>query len=384
MSTTSLLSRFNAEKNAFSRLKRLCESKVVRWIYWDIPPWSWDPADHWLGLRHEAKKVPRDKASYGFGYDKANRVVVIHRFGLPMPGKIETMEFLRYSGNKIVGSKFFPKAIRSEDKVIGKDWSAGNYLVDVFEAILSDDRIVRVEQLMGNPVLGDWKAIEWQDARVARVKLGFRGRKPHREIVYGKTGKVIEEIDLSKPIKRKPLPKGVTMATLSKEIRDRLAKAVVQTVVKAKIKEPVYCLALNYDCEGNPLLLPELGIGLESNRRALLKRGGRDAKLDIWDAANFPMFGSSRTALVGRDKKLDRACELYNRELEYKGSDKPARKLILQVAADLAQMNWNGKLKTTDDFIIFAVDTDGAHLRKNLKGSVPPKQLAKLKAARLI
>ncbi len=96
------------------------------------------------------------------------------------------------------------------------------------------------------------------------------------------------------------------------------------------------------------------------------------------------MLGSSRTALMGRDKKLDKACDLYNRELEYKGSNEPARKLILQVAADLARMDWNGKLKTTDDFIIFAVDTDGADLKKNLKLSVPSKQLAKLKAAKLI
>ena len=230
----------------------------------------------------------------------------------------------------------------------------------------------------------DWKTIEWEGDKVRKVALGMHGRKPFQEITYDKNGKVIEDIDLSKPIKRKPLPKGVTMATLEKEIRERLTNAVVQTVIKAKIKEPVYCLALNYDCEGNPLLLPELGIGLESNRRALLKRGGRDAKLAIWDAANFPMLGSNRTALMGRDKKLDRACDLYNRELEYKGSDEPARKLILQVAADLAKMDWNGKLKTTDDFIIFAVDTDGADLKKNLKLSVPPKQLAKLKAAKLI
>ncbi len=380
MSESALFSRFNAEKNSFNRLKTTCESKVVRWDYWDLPKWYWDPADTYVRSRYLAKKTSRKDASYGYGYDNLGRIVVIYNFDAP---KITAMEFLRYSGNKLVGSCFGPEAIHSEGKVVGSDWEAGSYLSNVFQATLSEGRIVMVEQLYGS-VEGDWNRVEWRGDEIARVAYGAFGQKAHFERVYGKNGKVVEEIDLSKPIKRKPLPKGVTMATLAKEIRERLANAVVQTVIKAKIKEPAYCLALNYDCEGNPLLLPELGIGLESNRRALLKRGGRDAKLAIWDAANFPMLGSSRTALMGRDKKLDKACDLYNRELEYKGSNEPARKLILQVAADLARMDWNGKLKTTDDFIIFAVDTDGADLKKNLKLSVPSKQLAKLKAAKLI
>jgi hypothetical protein len=54
------------------------------------------------------------------------------------------------------------------------------------------------------------------------------------------------------------------------------------------------------------------------------------------------------------------------------------------VTAIRPSSDWKGKLNTTDDFIVYAVDTDGADLRKNLKVSVPPKQLAKLKAARLI
>ena len=75
---------------------------------------------------------------------------------------------------------------------------------------------------------------------------------------------------------------------------------------------------------------------------------------------------------------------MYNRELEHDGSDEPARKLILQVAADLAKMDWKGKLNTTEDFIVYAVDTDMADLRKNLKLTVPAKTLAKLKAVKVL
>jgi hypothetical protein len=368
----ALLQRFNAEQHAFGRLKKQAESKVVRWEFWKEPAWDWDP-EQMLSNQVFAEiqvRVPKGKSAhaYGYGYDKEGRVVVIRHGSLTGAAEEEGCvhrDFLRYAGNKIVGSEFI-----------------GESMSNVFEATLSESRIVRVEHLMGNVPIWDWKTFDWEGDRVAKVTHGFRGRKPHRQIVYSKTGKVKEDIDLSKPIKRKPLPKGVTLKLLAKTIRQRLAEAVVQTVTKARIKEPVYCLALNYDSEGNPLLLPELGIGLDSERRAHLKRGGRDAKLDIWDAVNFSMFANNRTAL--NDRELERACDLFNREMEYKGSDEPARKLILQVAADLAKVSWKGKLDTTDDFIVYAVDTDGADLRRNLKLTVSPKQLAKLKAAKLL
>jgi hypothetical protein len=365
---SSLVDRLFAEKKAFKRLRKQAESKVVRWAYWDPPDWYWNPeymVKYWNW--GPPQRTQKGKAGYAYGYDDRGRVIIIHKFGAVDPAKLERVQFLRYGGDRIVGSVFGPE---------------GATLYDVFEATLSGGRIARVEQVhFGYPPC-DWKTIVWEGDHVASVLEGMRGRKAHRQVNYSKKGKVLEDLDLSRPVKRKPLPKGVTMNSLAKEIRQRLVKAVVATVAKAKIKESVYCLALNYDCEGNPLLPPELGMGLDSERQARLKRGGRDAKHDIWDAVNFPLFGSRRTEL--KDRELDRACSLYNRELEYEGTDEPARKLILQAAADLAKLNWKGKLNATDDFIVYAVDTDGADLHKNLKISVSPKQLARMKAAKLL
>jgi len=329
--------------------------------------WHWQP-DLFLALRRIAKRVPKGQATVGYGYDKENRVVLIYEFGFEKPQKLKAMEFLRYSRDKIVGSHFR---------------AAGGVLADVFEATLAEGCIVRVERLMSNS-LWEWKSIEWQGEKIASVLEGMRGRKAHRQITYNGKGEIVDDLDLSEPPKRKPLPKGVTMQSLAKKIRGLLAKTVVTTVTKAKIKEPVYCLALNYDCEGNPLLLPELGIGLDSERKARLKFRSRDARRAIWEPEEFSLFANDHTALQDRDRELDRACDLFNDELEFKASDEPARKLILQVAADLAKVDWTGKLNITDDFIVYAVDTYGNDLRKNLKLSVPPKQLAKLKAAKLL
>jgi hypothetical protein len=362
-SVGTLLDRFSAEEGAFKRLQKVCESKVVRWKYWETPDWHWDP-EKFIGST--SAKAAKGEAAYAYGYDKENRVTVIHGFDTDRK-KLSSTDFLRYAGDKIVGTHFIEVSHERPS--------------DVFDATFVEGRITRLECLYGT-VEWEWKAFEWEGDRIAAVLYGASRRKPHVKIIYDASGEEIETIDPSKPTKRKPLPKGTTMKSLAKTIRQRLGKAVIDTVAKARIKQPVYCIALNYDCEGNPLLLPELGIGLESERQAVLKRGGKGAKLDIWDPSTFSMFANNRTAL--NDKALARACDLFNEQLKYEDSDEPARKIILEVALDLAKVDWKKKLDITEDFIVYAVDTDGADLKKNLKRSVSAKQIARLKAAKLL
>jgi hypothetical protein len=363
-----LLKRFQTERKNFDQLRKLAESRVVRWDYWDTPTWYWDPEDlledrdNMVGPQ-KPKPATKAKAESSYGYDKGGRVVVIRERSRITPGEMDYTHLLRYTGNKLIGTRFM-----------------GDIPCDVFEATLSQGRIVRLEQLEDRG--WNWKTIEWQGDKVSKALWGWRGRKPHRQLNYGKDGRVIADIDLEKPQKRIPLPKGMTMQSLTNEVRERLARAVIDTVTKAKIKQPVYRLALNYDCEGNPLLPPELGIGLDLERQQTLSRGDRDAKLQIWEPESFSLFANNRTEL--KDSRLSRACDLLNRELGYEGTSDPARKLILEVAAGLNKVDWQGKLNTTDDFIVYAVDTDLVDLRKNLKQSVPSRQLRKLKAAHLI
>jgi hypothetical protein len=51
---------------------------------------------------------------------------------------------------------------------------------------------------------------------------------------------------------------------------------------------------------------------------------------------------------------------------------------------DHAKFNWSHHLNTTDDFVVFAFDFEGADLRKNMKQSVTPQQLARFRAANWI
>jgi hypothetical protein len=85
-----------------------------------------------------------------------------------------------------------------------------------------------------------------------------------------------------------------------------------------------------------------------------------------------------------KDVTLDKACELYNDLLRSKENFTPAIKLLNDVAAELAKVDWTGRLNVTPDFVVYAVDFELGDLSKNLKQSVPAAILAKLKKAKLL
>jgi hypothetical protein len=174
---SSLSDRYSAERTAFGRLKKLCESKVVRWEYWDRPVWHWDPY-YFLEARQKPKRVTKDKAWFGYGYDKENRVAVIHQFSIGKPGNLHAMEFLRYSGNKIAGSDFIAEALYEGNKVVGSDFQAGGVLADVFEATLSGGRIVRVEHLIGGLRHGIGRRLNGKEIRSPRSWRGGADARP--------------------------------------------------------------------------------------------------------------------------------------------------------------------------------------------------------------
>jgi len=357
------------DKKAFGRLREHCESKIVVWRHWDFPDWYWDPEHFVKYFARFVERGSKKTARYHFGYDAKGRVVLIRSLRSLVSGGFGYV-FLSYDGDQIIGSKYL------------NEESDGLYCV--FEAKMVDGRIVRLEQ---SGFCTDLMLIEWGDGKVSKIRKDDQvGLGPIvTETTYDRNGKVISEADLSEIEEEPPIPKGVTLKSQGEEIRKRLVQAVVKAVTKLKLKKPVYCLALNYDCEGNPIMPPMLGVGLDSERQARLKKGGKDAKLDIWEPEQMSLFAKEKTdEVIFNDKKLQQACDHYNRLLEKKGDNAPAHKLLNEIAAELCRMNWKGKLNTTDNFIAYAVDTDLADLQKNLRQSVPADRLKGLRAAKML
>ncbi len=353
------------DEKLFARMRKECEANVVRWEYWLTPKWHWDP-EYIVNYLNSPKRALKETANYLYGYDSKGRVVF---FQTMEPDESAQFDLLIYKNDTLFGMKF-----------LGVD-----ILTCVFEAQLNEGRVVRLDLLDSDEPA--WKTITWKNGKVFQISAGNQYEPKGLVVIkttYDEKGKVVSEVELLN-IKEKPLPKGATLKSLGCELHKRSLQAVVKTLAKLKLKKPVYCLTLSYDCEGNPIMPPMLGIGLDSERQTRMKKGGKDAKLDIWDPEQMSLFAKVKTdEVIFGDKKLQKVCGYYNRLLNKKGDNAPAQKLLNKVAAELGRMDWTGKLTTTDDFIAYAVDTYLSDLQKNLKQSVPADRLKKLKAAKMV
>ena len=161
-------------------------------------------------------------------------------------------------------------------------------------------------------------------------------------------------------------------------VEERLGELIPEAVAAAKIRKPAYCLLLVYDWENPEVMLPpDLAVGLASDRSAAAKQHGKDAKYYLWNPADFQLFGEE---LELDDRRLAKARELLGQELALKDRFTPALKLLNSVDARLMEHDWSGELKTTEDFVVAAVDLEAQdHLMKNLRKSVSPEIITDLK-----
>jgi hypothetical protein len=222
---------------------------------------------------------------------------------------------------------------------------------------------------------------EWEGGRIVRITTET-SEKPFREdktITYATNGKVQSIVDI---IAGRALfaPPGQFGAAFVASLRQRLYDALVKAVTESGVKEPIYCLLLAYDTECDLPLPPEIGLGLERDRRRWIETmGAHDAQGCIWSVAEF-----SEHILDYVDAKLAEDCQKWNEHLQDKDSMAPAKKLVVNLAADLAKRDWSTCLNLTPDFVVVATDLPMDELDRNLKHSVPPERIAQLKKAGLL
>jgi len=179
-----------------------------------------------------------------------------------------------------------------------------------------------------------------------------------------------------------PLPKGITVKSLKETVRNRLVALIPELVSATGIREPIYCVALVYDDEGNDALPPTIGIGLESERQRWKTEHRKRAKDFVWNPAEFHHYEKTHTQLS--DDALDEACEYLNSKWAEGSSTSPAAKLMIETAVELNHVDWPASIQRTDDFVVYAVGAEGSGLRKSLKASLNPEKLAILKSAALL
>jgi hypothetical protein len=168
---------------------------------------------------------------------------------------------------------------------------------------------------------------------------------------------------------------------LSKAIHRKLVNLIPKVIRRAKKKEPAFCVALAYDFENDPLP-PYLGIGTVRERDRWLQEKGKEARAFLWNPAEYARYEDGTLNLV--DKRLEEDCEILCQLLLAKFDTWTAQKLLNGVTMELNRHDWSKVLPVTDDFVVYAVDLEGAHLQKNLKAGVPRQKLNLLRKRKLI
>lgn len=378
--------RFAAESNAYEALKKQMESAVRHWRYAKKMLWSYHPEQVEL-LTKEEVSDPKD-AEYEYGYDEHERIVSIRKFrfqqthrrnesGMFVPvstGKkaLESEEFIRHQDGAMEISSFSLRESNTPPQTLrGVAWvrMENNQIVEKAE--------LRSDAFEHDTYAWDNGQVKLQHAFDANGRLELEiVKEPGSEPKFFKVRK-----DGSRFLLGQPMPKGVTVKSLIDTVRRRLLEAIPQTAMTCGINEPVYCLALAYDGEGNDVLGPYLGFGLESEREKWVAEHGKDAWQFIWNPAEFKNYEKPHTQLD--DDELEEASEWLNGALSER-SPAPAIKLMLEVAAELEKLDWSKTLNITPDFVVYAVDFELGDLRKNLKKIVATQKLGALKAAKLI
>ncbi len=380
-----LQERFAAEREAYNALKESTESLVVSWRYSQGQLWSYNPIV-WDTLTEEEVADP-GQAEYAYGYDAEGRVVCIRQFTIEHAGKLAPSGRVEIVRTQRVYNEHFilhrPGLMEISEYATLREPAGAKELTSVYEVRTENGRIVEKAELRKDSFDHDRYFWEGERLKVAQ-SLDESGKTTcETEWEADGTSKIYQiRKDGSRFWRDEPLPKGVTVKSLAGIVRQRLLELIPQTVKAAGLEEPAYCVALAYDGEGNDVLGPHLGIGLDSERQKWLKEHGEEAWQFIWNPAEFANYEKSHTQLEADD--LYQASEWLNRALADRGSLAPAIKLLVEVAAELEKLDWSRLIQTTPDFVVYAVDFELADLRKNLKQIVRPGKLAALKRAKLI
>jgi hypothetical protein len=379
-----LKERFERETRTLATLREEHLGKVVRWVYSTEELWScWDLREK--GSEDSILPGP-DGAFYAYGFDEEGRRILVREF--------EWNSVWVQQGSH--GTKSGPELRRVPTGNVRREYLIkyeGNCLQ---VSVLEGGALKSVEQLeFQDRLLMDSEKFESES--YSHLRFFYEGRRKKKqqyfadherldtEIHYGPHGEqTIFRVRRDGTLFQlgQPLPKGTTPKTLKAVIRERLLLLVPQVVEQAKIAEPIYCVSLGYDGEGNDVLPPLIGIGVESERTKWLQEHGTKARDWVWNPEEFYHFEKPHTQM--EDDALEEACDLLNNHLAERDSLGPAVRLLIEVATQLNRISWPAGIHKTPDFVVYAVDIEMSSLQKNMKASLSAEQFANLKARRLL
>lgn len=358
---------------AYAKLKEEAESRVSRWVWGTVVAFPLRPfyVEIWrLGAQQVLDKAPKKRAGYSaFGFDERSRLVIVRRYN-EFEGQFDE-DFISYgdggaeqwSYGHSPGDKEKPRAVSAYDfdgPRLQRFRGCGEFSSTVEVYDWKGQKLVRMRSV----------------ARYARFKPA-EVRKSVFDFDYDGGGVTIRSggsVIYEKPAE----PMAKTLKKVTEQLLERIPTLVARA--KDKLDGPAFCLALTYD-DGSydGFVPPTLVLGQEKERRAW--HGKKKTSPDtLWDPQQLALYDDDDLDWDDDDPLLVLG-ETVGHQLRTAGSSEPARKVLQAVAKKLNAYPWKSVIPVTADFVVYAIDLEGAHLEPNMKASVPAPRLAKLRAA---
>lgn len=362
-----------ADPPSYTKLAKEAESRVSRWVWGTVAAYSLHPfyaETLRLGAQRTLDKAPKSPDGYSeFGFDERNRLTVVRGYS-ELKGQVEE-DFFSYRDNGAEEWSYGPSPAHKEKP----------RRVSVYD--FDGPRLQRFRNC------GDFSSVvevyEWSGQKLVRMRREARNerimpaqvRKQDFDFAYDDGGVTIRSGD--SVIYQKPAePMAKTLKRVAEQLVERIPTLVARA--KKKLDGPAFCLALTYDDESyDGFVPPTLVLGQEKERRAW---HGKKNKLPetLWDPQQLALYDDDDLDWADDDPLLALG-ETVGHQLRGAGSSEPARKMLQAVAKKLNTHPWKSVIPVTADFIVYAIDLEGAHLEPNMKASVPASRLSKLRAA---
>lgn len=336
-----LEARFKNAKNEYATLKKLCEGQVVRWEWFKrgegyaLEPFYFERSGNSQGklLDKEPSNVKKcEWLCFCYGFDEQKRIVVI-REGFDLSGESYREEFFVHKANLIESIRYnVPEREKQPIRLMFRHFTEGKivkYESFGVPRVRLHDCLIETYEYSGDRLVGV-KINHFREKQNPTIDEDFYSEvsTQHDDLIYDETGHLLHIIRLGtdgsvRTIYQK-LKQGQTVKTLSILVERKLIELIPQIVASARIQERVYCLALVY--ADDMCLPPSVGLGLEIERAACIEKYDETGVEFIWSPADFTNYNTP--SLEFNDKELLEACELLNRELVYKGSSTPVKRLF--------------------------------------------------------
>ena len=310
------------------------------------------------------KKATKGAYSYGFAADGK---LLIARTG-------QHEELYVWSGDVATELRFDRSAITWAVK---QRWSAAEQkkaarLVNRARFVFAKGRLARIER---------GKHLERfhydRDDRVVKVTVS----EPRHtdELSYDATGQLVRVVYRHPNGKAfdkfRRAPRTDRLAVLLPEIQAALLAEIPRVLARAKLRAPVYCLAISTCLEEAPHLLPpRLTLGLVADRDARIAKGGPYVHDDLWLPDSLPLFDDARLEMRGR--AIVKLCDRANVARE---DDAPVVAMLRRLAAQLQTRGLADVLVCAPDFLVYAMDIGGESAEGAARRAAKPPLRARLK-----